>query len=256
MTGFREQGSGTPLTLLHGISSGAASWHKQMALLGYRVLAWDMPGYGESPMLATARADAGAYADALARMLDRAGVQKTVLLGHSLGALVAAAFAARYPQRVRYLVLADVAQGYGQAEAAQREKVWQGRQQQMALGGEAMAEGRAAKLLRAGAREADVATVAAGMRRLRSEGYLAAAWMLAHDDIHRWLAGYRGRFAVWCGEQDAITQPELVQGVALRYGMPYLAIPQAGHASYLDNATFFNQQLLRIGEEVRDECTN
>ncbi|HEJ0076210.1 TPA: alpha/beta hydrolase [Klebsiella oxytoca] len=256
MTGFREQGSGTPLTLLHGISSGAASWHKQMALPGYRVLAWDMPGYGESPMLATARADAGTYADALARMLDRAGVQKTVLLGHSLGALVAAAFAARYPQRVRYLVLADVAQGYGQAEAAQREKIWQGRQQQMALGGEAMAEGRAAKLLRAGAREADVATVAAGMRRLRSEGYLAAAWMLAHDDIHRWLAGYRGRFAVWCGEQDAITQPELVQGVALRYGMPYLAIPQAGHASYLDNATFFNQQLLRIGEEVRDECTN
>ena len=256
MTGFREQGSGTPLTLLHGISSGAASWHKQMALPGYRVLAWDMPGYGESPMLATARADAGAYADALARMLDRAGVQKTVLLGHSLGALVAAAFAARYPQRVRYLVLADVAQGYGQAEAEQREKVWQGRQQQMALGGAAMAEGRAAKLLRAGAREADVATVAAGMRRLRSEGYLAAAWMLAHEDIHRWLAGYRGRFAVWCGEQDAITQPELVQGVALRYGMPYLAIPQAGHASYLDNATFFNQQLLRIGEEVRDECTN
>ena len=256
MTGFREQGSGTPLTLLHGISSGAASWHKQMALPGYRVLAWDMPGYGESPMLATARADAGAYADALARMLDRAGVQKTVLLGHSLGALVAAAFAARYPQRVRYLVLADVAQGYGQAEAAQREKIWQGRQQQMALGGEAMAEGRAAKLLRAGAREADVATVAAGMRRLRSEGYLAAAWMLAHDDIHRWLAGYRGRFAVWCGEQDAITQPELVQGVALRYGMPYLAIPQAGHASYLDNDVFFNQQLLRINEEVRDECTN
>ncbi|MGF1212126.1 alpha/beta fold hydrolase, partial [Klebsiella pneumoniae] len=44
MTGFREQGSGIPLTLLHGISSGAASWHKQMALPGYRVLAWDMPG--------------------------------------------------------------------------------------------------------------------------------------------------------------------------------------------------------------------
>ncbi|MDH8195910.1 hypothetical protein QIG76_28120, partial [Klebsiella pneumoniae] len=28
------------------------------------------------------------------------------------------------------------------------------------------------------------------------------------------------------------------------------------HASYLDNEIFFNQQLLRIGEEVRDECTN
>ncbi len=61
------------------------------------------------------------------------------------------------------------------------------------------------------AREADVATVAAGMRRLRRDGYLAAARMLAHDDIHRWLADYRGRLSVWCGEQDAITQPELVQ---------------------------------------------
>ncbi|MHB5620643.1 alpha/beta fold hydrolase [Klebsiella pneumoniae] len=71
MTGFREQGSGIPLTLLHGISSGAASWHKQMALPGYRVLAWDMPGYGESPMLAAAPANAGDYADALARMLIR-----------------------------------------------------------------------------------------------------------------------------------------------------------------------------------------
>ena len=56
--------------------------------------------------------------------------------------------------------------------------------------------------------------------------------------------------------EDAITQPELVQGLALRYGMPFTAIPQAGHASYLDNDVFFNQQLLRINEEVRDECTN
>ncbi|MBD4427610.1 hydrolase [Xanthomonas citri pv. citri] len=38
--------------------------------------------------------------------------------------------------------------------------------------------------------------------------------------------------------------------------MPFIAIPQAGHASYLDNGAFFNQQLLRINEEVRDECTN
>lgn len=90
MTGFREQGHGTPLVLLHRHrSSGAASWHKQMALSGYRVLAWDMPGYGESPMLPVAQANAGDYADALARMLDHAGVEQAVVVGHSLGALVA-----------------------------------------------------------------------------------------------------------------------------------------------------------------------
>ena len=175
MTGFREQGHGTPLVLLHGISSGAASWHKQMALSGYRVLAWDMPGYGESPMLPVEQANAGDYADALARLLDHAGVERAVVVGHSLGALVASAFAAKYPRRVRYLVLADVAQGYGQAEPEQREKVWQSRQQLIASGAERLAQNRAAKLLHPCAAEADVATVAAGMRKLRREGYLAAA---------------------------------------------------------------------------------
>ena len=256
MTDFREQGSGIPLMLLHGISSSAASWHKQMALKGFRVLAWDMPGYGESPTLDVARANAGDYADALAALLDSAGVEQTVLVGHSLGALVASAFAAKYPNRVLYLVLADAAQGYGQSTPEQREQVWRSREQQIALGGNVLAQTRAAKLLHPAAREADIASVAAGMRRLRVEGYLAAAWMLAHDDIHGWLERYGGQFEVWCGEQDAITQPELVRGLAMRYGMPFTAIPLAGHASYLDNDAFFNQLLLRIEQEVRDECTN
>lgn len=256
MTGFRQQGRGVPLMLLHGISSGAASWHKQMALPGLRVLAWDMPGYGESPLLAAAHVHAADYADALAALLDRVGIKQTVLVGHSLGALIASAFAAKYPDRVLRLALADPAQGYGLADAEQRESVWRSREQHMALGGEIMAQTRAAKLLRPGACEDDIATVASGMRNLRAQGYLAAAWMLAHDDITRWLQAYRGEFEVWCGEQDAITPPEPTQRLARRFGMPFKTIPEAGHASYLDNAAFFNQQLLRITEEVRDECTH
>ncbi|MEQ4530762.1 MAG: alpha/beta hydrolase [Mixta sp.] len=256
MTGSDEQDSEPTLMLLHGISSGAASWHKQRALAGCRVLAWDMPGYGTSPMLNVEKADAGDYADALAAFLDRAQVRRAVLVGHSLGALIAAAFAAKYPQRVAYLALANPAQGYGQAAPEQREQVWRSREQQIALGGEILAQTRAAKLLRPGAQQEDVATVAAGMRRLRAEGYLAAAWMLAHDDIHRWLAHYHGGWEVACGELDSIVLPETAQALAQRYGVPYRAIPDAGHASYLDNAARFNQWLLTVMAEVRDECAN
>ncbi len=134
-----------------------------------------MPGYGESPMLAATPADAGDYADALARMLDRAGVEQTILVGHSLGALVAAAFAAKYPQRVLYPVLADVAQGYGRGGSRTAGKSLAGASTADSAGRRGDGPGRAAKLLRPGAREADVATVAAGMRRLRRDGYLAAA---------------------------------------------------------------------------------
>ncbi len=257
MTCWRETGSGTALTLLHGISSGSRSWHKQMAALnGYRLLAWDMPGYGDSPMPEKEKPMAADYADALANMLDKAGVGKTVLLGHSLGALVASAFAARYPQRVLRLILADPAQGYGQAAPEQRELVWRKREQQAADGMENLARTRADKLLRPGARQQDIDTVAQGMRRLRREGFLAAARMLADDDIHRWLGDCRCGLEVWCGEQDAITPPENAWGLAQRWNAPGIPIPQAGHASYLDNDTFFNQQLIRVMQEASYECTN
>ena len=256
MTALRERGSGMTLMLLHGISSGAASWHKQMALPGCRVLAWDMPGYGASPMPDVQKPTASDYAHLLAARLDSAGVQQAVLVGHSLGALIAAAFAAQFPERVARLILADPAQGYGQATPEQREQVWRSREQQIALGGAMLAQTRAAKLLRPHARQADIATVAAGMCALRVDGYLAASWMLAHDDIHRWLDRCRGGFEVWCGEQDEITPPASARQLALRYGMPYRPLADAGHASYLDNDARFNQQLLRVMKEVRDEGTN
>ncbi|QHM74289.1 3-oxoadipate enol-lactonase 2 [Mixta theicola] len=256
MTDWLEQGSGAALTLLHGISSGAAAWHKQLALPGCRVVAWEMPGYGVSPPLTQEKALAGDYAQALAALLDRQGVQRTVLVGHSLGALVAAAFAARFPERVIALVLADPAQGYGAADAERREQVWRSREQQIALGGETLAQTRAARLLRPDASAEDIATVASGMRRLRAEGFLAAAWMLAHDDIHRWLSRWNKPFEVWCGEQDSITPPAQARALAQRYGMRCRLISDAGHASYLDNAAQFNQQLLRVMEEVRNEGTD
>ncbi|WP_297201787.1 alpha/beta hydrolase [uncultured Pluralibacter sp.] len=256
MIGFREQGDGAPLVLLHGISSGAASWHKQMALPGCRVLAWDMPGYGDSPLLARKEADAGDYADALAELLDATGIDRAVLVGHSLGALVACAFAVKYPQRAQHLVLANPAQGYGRAEAEKQSQVWHSRQALMALGGETMAQTRAARLLRPGACADDIATVAAGMRRLRAEGYLAAARMLVHDDIHRWLAEYAGSAEVWCGELDTVTPPEGARALALRYGMPWRPLPEAGHASYLDNDILFNQQLRQAVKGVADAGTH
>ncbi|MFQ8718171.1 MAG: alpha/beta fold hydrolase [Enterobacter hormaechei] len=107
MTGFREQGSGIPLMLLHGISSGAASWHKQMALKGFRVLAWDMPGYGESPML-TVAGECGGLRRCTGGVLDRAGVWQAVLVGHSWEPWSPAPLR-RSSRPGRHLVLADAA---------------------------------------------------------------------------------------------------------------------------------------------------
>lgn len=257
MVEWREAGQGQAVTLLHGIGSGAAVWHKQLASArSYRLLAWEMPGYGASTPLATATPDAGEYAGQLARMLDAAGAEQTLLVGHSLGALIASAFAARYPQRVAGLVLASPAQGYGSADPATRRQIWQSRQRQVAQGTQQMAVQRAHHLLSQAAGAEDIATVAAEMGRLQARGYLAAAWMLAHDDIDRWLEGWGGGFEVWCGDEDSITPPARCRALAERWAMPYYALPGAGHACYLDQASVFNQLLNRFIREASHERTN
>ncbi|MDR3097590.1 MAG: alpha/beta fold hydrolase, partial [Paraburkholderia sp.] len=130
---YREAGSESgkearPLVLLHGIGSGAASWVQQFEALGAavqkprRVLAWDAPGYGASTPVASASPVAADYARVLAGWLDALGIERCVLAGHSLGAIMAGAFAAAHPERVAGLLLISPAGGYGAADAAVREE--------------------------------------------------------------------------------------------------------------------------------------
>jgi len=52
---YREAGAGPALVLLHGIGSSSASWLFQLeSLAGYRLIAWDAPGYGGSAFLSAA----------------------------------------------------------------------------------------------------------------------------------------------------------------------------------------------------------
>lgn len=243
---YRRAGQGADVVLLHGISSRATSWHKQFAdgelCAACRLWAWDAPGYGESTTLTPARPRAADYAAVLAQWLDALQLTRVLLLGHSLGAMMAAAFAARHPERVAGLILADPAQGYGTADALRREQVFNVRRAQ-AEDLQDYAQRRAAQLLRPGADDADIATVREGMRALRRDGFLAAARMLADDALASYLPGYRGPLAVWCGEQDGITPPQDAAALAQRTGAALHLLPAAGHASYLDAPAHFNRLL-------------
>lgn len=120
---YREAGTGKALVLLHGISSGSGSWVKQLQDLShhFHVIAWDAPGYGLSDCLAMVHPNAEDYAQRLKGMLDTLGLSKVILVGHSLGAMQAAAFNALHPDTVDALVIANVAQGY-KGFSAQKQK--------------------------------------------------------------------------------------------------------------------------------------
>ncbi|MET3247808.1 pimeloyl-ACP methyl ester carboxylesterase [Burkholderia sp. OAS925] len=142
-----ETSDALPLVLLHGIGSGAASWVQQFEALSAsrRVLAWDAPGYGESTPVAAASPAATDYANVLYEWLEKLGIERCVLVGHSLGAIIAGSFAAMHPQRVAGLLLLSPAGGYGAASAEVRETK---RDQRLAMLNELGPQGLAEKAQR------------------------------------------------------------------------------------------------------------
>src|SRR3982750_4648067 len=119
---YRETGAGPALVCLHGIGAASAGWILQLETLkGYRLIAWDAPGYGESDFLPVERPRPADYAQALRGVLERLLLKAVVRVANSLGCLMASAYAAAHPERVRSIVLLGPAGGYGDWPAAERE---------------------------------------------------------------------------------------------------------------------------------------
>ncbi|XP_059183945.1 LOW QUALITY PROTEIN: bifunctional epoxide hydrolase 2 [Centropristis striata] len=104
-THYVEMGSGPPVLLCHGFPESWFSWRYQIPALasaGFRVLALDMKGYGES----TAPPDIKEYSqqqlcEDLIAFLDKMSIPQVTLVGHDWGGALVWAMAQFYPERVR-----------------------------------------------------------------------------------------------------------------------------------------------------------
>ena len=253
IVGYRQAGTlaHTKRVLLHGIGSGSASWAAQLAAVEPHqpgLLAWDAPGYGESDGLSLADAawpTATHYAERLWAWLDALGLtQPLTLVGHSLGALMAARAAVLQPQRVAALVLLAPAQGHARLEPAQRERLLHDRLAALAnLGPAGMARQRGAAMLTPDAPTELVAMVQAVMAQIQPSGYTHAARMLSGGDLLADLAQLRCPVQVASGSADRITPPAGCQQVAAAAGVAWTDLGPVGHACPLQAGAAVNALL-------------
>ena len=118
---FADEGPGPVVILLHGFPLNKAMWDDQLSGIGatYRVIAPDLRGFGESPV------PEGVYtmdamADDVVELLETLEIMGPVVVGGlSMGGYVALSLAARYPTRVKALILMDTRAGADTPEAAQ-----------------------------------------------------------------------------------------------------------------------------------------
>ncbi|MBV8213112.1 MAG: alpha/beta hydrolase [Verrucomicrobia bacterium] len=105
----QTQGTGVPLVFIHGALLNSGLWTQQIETFSdlFTCVAYDLRGHGRSGSSDEKRYSIGTFADDLAEMLDALELRRPILCGLSMGGMIAQSFAAKYPERVRALVLCD-----------------------------------------------------------------------------------------------------------------------------------------------------
>jgi 2-hydroxy-6-oxonona-2,4-dienedioate hydrolase len=103
---YNEAGSGQPIIMLHGSGPGATGWsnfNRNMGALSenFRVLAVDMPGWGESDAVSFEDRD---HVEAAREFMDALGIEKAAFVGNSMGGMTAIRFAIKYSERISHLI--------------------------------------------------------------------------------------------------------------------------------------------------------
>lgn len=102
-----EAGAGEPVILVHGLGATKASFLPTIAALvaSHRVIAVDLPGFGDSAKPLLAPYDAPFFADAITALLDALELDSAHIIGNSMGGRVAIEVGLKAPERARRMVL-------------------------------------------------------------------------------------------------------------------------------------------------------
>ena len=247
---YEDTGAGPVMLLSHSWFCDGRQWPQVPALVdaGYRVLNLDNRGHGQS---GPHREPCTIWdmADDLIAVLDDAGVDEAIVVGLSIGGMAGIRAALRYPGRVRALVLADTgaaAQGtVNRVKITALSPVWR----------------TPARRLIA----SQVVDVLFGSTARRDQPNLVATWrdrflaqdpasmmtvghaLVVRDDVTDRLDEIRVPTLVIVGDQDV--DPGVAASVALAARIPgaqFVALPDTGHLSALENPGTFGVALLRF----------
>jgi pimeloyl-ACP methyl ester carboxylesterase len=119
---------GIPVVFVHGLGGNLEVWRAQLAHLrpGRRAIALDLHGMGESGPAADNTYTIPSFADDIRSVADSLGLDRFILVGHSLGGLVVADYAGRYPDKVAGVLFDDPAGDLSGLPQDQAEKWLQG----------------------------------------------------------------------------------------------------------------------------------
>ena len=246
---FEERGRGArALVFLHGIGGNRHSFDVELASFAdsaeWRAIAWDMPGYGSSaPALPMTFAT---LCDSLVALLDHLGVDRAVVVGHSMGGMVAQELVARRADRVAALALVATSPAFGTPGGEwQREFL---RQRLAPLdAGKTPADIAPALVRGMFGDDPDPRAIARAvdcMAAVPVATYRAALHCLVGFDRREDLGKIRCPTLVLAAERDRVAAPSLMERMAAAIpGARYACLPGVGHLANMERPELFGRAL-------------
>ena len=234
--------------LLHGVGGGKEAWPDAMqALVGadFRAIAWDMPGYGGSPAITPYNNEG--LARAVEALIDHVGAATNIILGHSMGGLIAQEAYAWLPQKIHGLILSGTSPSFGKPDGAWQQQFLQARFAPLDAGRgmAALAPELVRGMVGPNAGEAVIAQAAAIMARVPESSYRAALSAIVSFNRLDNLANIKVPTICIAGEHDKNASPGVMQRMAAKIrGAQYLCLPGAGHLANMEQPIAFNAAIL------------
>jgi len=242
---YVEQGTGSPVVLVHGNTGSSTWWSQVMDLSGYRVIAPDLPNFGRSGALKVA--DLDVYADHLAAFIAALKLETPVVVGHSLGGGVVMSMAARHPEIAKAIVLIDSASPAGlvtpEAHYPYLEMFKTNRdmmRQALAAVAPAMKNDQLLDSLTDDAMKMAPLAFAGNARALERFNYVGRA------------GAFKGPVLVIWGRKDAIITEAMARDTAAAYGNARLEILDGvGHSVMVEDPATFKRLALGFLKGLR-----
>lgn len=246
---FDELGAGaTTVLMLHGIGGGHQAFAHQMRPLadaGFHAVAWDMPGYGHSATVDPYGFDT--LAEQCIELIDVLDPERLVLVGHSMGGMVAQEVAARAPHRIAAMVLTATSAAFGKADGDWQRRFVDERTAPLAAGlsMSQLAAQLVTQMVSPDARAAARAEAVAVMSLVPPQSYRLALQALMGFDRRADLASLRMPVLLIAGADDHNAPPSVLQGMAERIpDARYVGLERCGHLMPFEQPAAFNDAVL------------
>ena len=234
------------ILLIHGFPLDRRTWEAQLAGLGGRVLAPDLPGFGGTPLLSPAPASMDDYARAVLAFADAQGVKRFVAAGHSMGGYILFALHRLAPDRLAGAALVSTrAKADGDEGRKAREET---AQRALREGAAFLAESMPARVTGPDAPAALIDRLRGIMRGANGPGVAAASRaMAARPDSTPQLASLLCPTLVLAGRHDKIVPATESEAMAAAIpGSKLVWCERSGHMPMMEEPELVTKALASL----------